>query len=366
MARLEGPAHRSAPWILPAALLAVAAGAFLAVQGAASRPVQVIVGVVVAEVGLIALVGVLLGLLERLSARRAVTTFVLRDAARHRVRVLPAVAASLAMVALASAAMVYQQSQHAQEVGRYVASAPIGSALVLTDDGHVGRARGARGPGGAGGHPRTRRRCVPRSGRTGRPWSWSTVRSRAGPCCPAWDLSSVTPRSPRRWVCPRRPAPTWPRDASSWLTPARSTDGMVRLGLLGSASERMNESALPSDTATYVVLVGGGVLAVLLVTWVVTALAAQEARAELETLEVLGAPPGTRRRIVAAQAGLVAVAGTWCGVPAGLALGVLAVQFQASQVIAGGRPAPPLVVPWALVPVLAGRPADRRRAGLAR
>ena len=32
--RLEGPSYRSAPWILPAALLAVAAGAFLAVQRA--------------------------------------------------------------------------------------------------------------------------------------------------------------------------------------------------------------------------------------------------------------------------------------------------------------------------------------------
>ncbi|WP_315095965.1 FtsX-like permease family protein, partial [uncultured Cellulomonas sp.] len=222
------------PWWVPGAgAVALVAGAGLAALAVPQQnPVAVVGGVALAETGLILLLAAALGALERVRATGAVTAYVLRDAARHPVRVLPAVAASVALVAAVTAAVSFQTTHH-------------------------------------------------------------------------------------------------------------------------DAHQRMNESALPSDTGTNMVVVGAGVLAVLVVTWVMTALAAQEAQAELETLEVLGAAPGTRRRIVAAQAGLVAVAGTLCGIPAGLALGVLAVQFQASQVISGGRPAPPFVVPWEVVLVLA-------------
>ena len=102
------------------------------------------------------------------------------------------------------------------------------------------------------------------------------------------------------------------------------------------------------DTATLYGLAAGGILAVLLVTWVVTALAAQEARADLETLEAVGAPPGTRRRIAAGQSGLVATAGAWCGVPAGIALGALLLDVRAGE----GRTPAELVIPWAPVVML--------------
>ncbi|KRD43931.1 hypothetical protein ASE38_07010 [Cellulomonas sp. Root930] len=223
------------PWWVPASgAVSLVAGTGLAALAVPQQsPVAVVGGVVLADTGLIILVAAVLGGLERVRATGAVAAYVLRDAARHRERVLPAVAASLVVVAAVTAAISFQATHHDAQQRMYAGS------------------------------------------------------------------------------------------------------------------------SFPSDARTQVVLVGAGVVAVLLVTWVTAALAAQEAQAELETLEVLGAAPGTRRRIVAAQAGLVAVAGTLCGVPAGLALGVLAVQFQASQVISGGRPAPPFVVPWTVVLVLA-------------
>ncbi|KQR08518.1 FtsX-like permease family protein [Cellulomonas sp. Leaf334] len=406
--RLEGPSHRSAPWILPVALLAVAAGAFLAVQGATSRPVQVIVGVVVAEVGLIAVVGVLLGLVERLPARRAVTMFVLRDAARHRLRVLPAVAASLAMVALATSAMVYQQSQHAQEVSRYVAAAPIGSALVLTDlDESDDRDALADRLALAGIEDAT------------------TVRAAVGPEGPPVVVvggqisgGSLLPSlGPLVGDAALAEALGLPAQAGADLAAGRVLvadagaidDGAVRLSVLGSSTEAVVQAAPAEsigryaavvlsqdaadtlgltvhdvgviasgkgplddwqvavlgngggdvvvmdngppafqDTATLYGLVAGGIVAVLLVTWVVTALAAQEARADLETLEAVGAPPGTRRRVAAGQAGLVATAGAWCGVPAGIALAALLLEVRAGW----GRSAPDVVIPGVPMTVL--------------
>ena len=56
------------------------------------------------------------------------------------------------------------------------------------------------------------------------------------------------------------------------------------------------------------------------------------------SLEVLGAPSRTRRLVAAAQAGLVAVAAGSSAPRQALALAVLVVQFQALQVINGGRP----------------------------
>lgn len=406
--RLEGPSHRSAPWILPVALLAVGAGAFLAVQGAVSRPVQVIVGVVVAEVGLIAVVGVLLGLLERLPARRAVTMFVLRDAARHRLRVLPAVAAGLAMVALASSAMVYQQSQHAQEVSRYVASAPIGSALVLVDD---------TTPAGL-------EALADRVALAGIRDA-TAVRAAVGPDGPPAVVvddeisrgSWLTSLGPLVGDAALAEALGLPAQAEADLAAGRVLvadagaieDGTVRLALLGSSTEAVVRAAPAEgirpyaavvlsasaadtlgltvgdvgviasghgplddwqidvlqgagtdivviengppafdDTATLYGLAAGGILAVLLVTWAVTALAAQEARADLQTLDAVGAPPGTRRRIAAGQAALVATAGAWCGVPAGIALAVLLLDVRAGW----GRTAPELVIPWVPMTVL--------------
>jgi putative ABC transport system permease protein len=230
----SGPAPAPAGWVGASGVVVIVSGAGLAVLAVPQQaPAAVVGGVVLVEVGLVLLAAAGLGVLDRVRTTAAVTAYVLRDAARHRVRVLPAMTASLAVVASVTASLSYQATLHDAERATY------------------------------------------------------------------------------------------------------------------------SGSSLPSDARTQIVLVGAGVVAVLLVTWVTAALAAQEAQAELETLEILGAAPGTRRRIVAAQAGLVAVGGTVCGIPAGLALGALAVQYQASQVISGGRPAPELAVPWGVVALLA-------------
>lgn len=394
------PSLRTVPWILPAALAAVAAGVLLAVHGTASRPVAVIGGVLAAEAGLIAALGVALGALERVPARGAVTTYVLRDAARHRLRVLPAVAAGVAMVALASAAMVYQHTQHAAEAARSsFPSAARGSVWVLTDD--------------------SPERLADRAGTS----ALTPVRAAVGPDGPAVVVvdghllggSALTSEGPLVGDRDLAAALGLSPQAGDDLDAGRvlvaeggqvSADGTVVLDVLGGRTGVVVPAAVAEgvgdyagvilsqdaadelgltvrgvgviasddgpldpwqvaalaegasvvelgtdppdlhDPATQYGLVAAGILAVLLVTWVTTALAAQEARADLETLEAVGAPPRTRRRITAGQAGLVATLGAWCGVPAGIALGALLVDVQASQAIMGGRPGPDLSVPW--------------------
>lgn len=114
--------------------------------------------------------------------------------------------------------------------------------------------------------------------------------------------------------------------------------------------------AFVNDPAGYL-MVGGGVLVVLLVTWVMSALAAQEARADLSTLESVGATPRTRRRIAAAQSGLVAVTATVCGVPAGLALGTVFLIAQHSQPFINQEALTGIVVPLGpLIALVVGLP----------
>lgn len=98
-------------------------------------------------------------------------------------------------------------------------------------------------------------------------------------------------------------------------------------------------------------LVTGAVLAALLVTWVLTALAAQESGTDLGTLDAVGAGRGTRRRITAAQCGLVGLLAAGTGVPGGLALGALLVTAYRNAPTAGGPTMHDLAAP--LLPVAA-------------
>jgi len=76
---------------------------------------------------------------------------------------------------------------------------------------------------------------------------------------------------------------------------------------------------------------GGAGLIALAAAWIASALAATESRPDLATLTAVGAPPRTRKKIVAAQAGTIAAIGAGVGTASGLALGAALVEFQRAQ-----------------------------------
>nr|WP_260616084.1 FtsX-like permease family protein [Streptomyces sp. WAC05292] len=132
---------RRANRVLPfAGLAAIALGAAIALYGTTADAGATVVagGSALAELGVVALTPVLVGLFGRtgrwlpLSPRLA-----LRDAVRNRGRTAPAVAAVLAAVAGTVALATYQQSSEAQQRAAYTAQLPAGSGKVeLHESGH--------------------------------------------------------------------------------------------------------------------------------------------------------------------------------------------------------------------------------------
>jgi putative ABC transport system permease protein len=84
----------------------------------------------------------------------------------------------------------------------------------------------------------------------------------------------------------------------------------------------------------------------LIVTWLAAGLAAAESRPDLATLEAVGAAPRTRRTVVAAQAGAIAVVGTVLGLGIGGVLGVALVRLMRSWEMASTAGAWTVEVPW--------------------
>lgn len=99
-----------------ASLACLAGGWILAVRGAASDGSALLpIGVIAAQAGAVGCVHVLLLAGSRLPSRNFVLAYVLRDAARHRARVVPAVASAMTAITVATAVLVYQNSMHAAE-----------------------------------------------------------------------------------------------------------------------------------------------------------------------------------------------------------------------------------------------------------
>ncbi len=133
--------------------------------------------------------------------------------------------------------------------------------------------------------------------------------------------------------------------------------------VLTSAEEDRLVDALPASASVVVergwssprgllqpLLVGGGILLAVAATGIAVALAGAESAPDLATLAAVGASPRTRRRVAAAQAGVVAVIGSWLGVAAGVALGaVLVVASRQREFQVTTR----LDVPWTLAAALA-------------
>jgi putative ABC transport system permease protein len=102
---------------------------------------------------------------------------------------------------------------------------------------------------------------------------------------------------------------------------------------------------------------GGGASLALLVVGLVTALARAELRPYLSTLDAVGAAPRTRRRVAAAQSGVLAVLAGLLAVPAGLIPAAALLRTQEGPVggyVAGSLEVPirlphPVVIPWVVI-----------------
>ncbi|OKI19581.1 ABC transporter permease [Streptomyces sp. CB03911] len=116
-------------------LLMLAGGAALALLGSTagigSRSLAVLGGSMVAELGMVALAPMLVGLFGRLGGRLPLgPRLALRDSVRHRGRTAPAVAAVMAAVAGSVAVGVYAASNDEQNRREYVATAPAGAVTL--------------------------------------------------------------------------------------------------------------------------------------------------------------------------------------------------------------------------------------------
>ncbi|MFD4240078.1 FtsX-like permease family protein [Streptomyces sp. NPDC058525] len=129
---------RRANRVLPViGLIAVAAGAAIALYGAVSDMGSLVVagGSALAELGVVALTPVLVGLFGRIGRWLPLSPrLALRDSVRNRGRTAPAVAAVLAAVAGTVAVATYQNSQDLQNRHEYVAELPSRHGLISVSD----------------------------------------------------------------------------------------------------------------------------------------------------------------------------------------------------------------------------------------
>ncbi|MFE0145986.1 FtsX-like permease family protein [Nonomuraea sp. NPDC059007] len=90
-------------------------------------------------------------------------------------------------------------------------------------------------------------------------------------------------------------------------------------------------------------------------TFAATGLAAADMRRDLDTMSAVGAPPVTRRLVVAAQAAYITLLGTVVGLGAGTVTGVALAWSEISNAAAGEEPEPTslshIVFPWPLLAV---------------
>lgn len=121
------------PWLWVAGLVAGAAGVVLLRSSARTGAVPgLLVGLLLACVALCCLVAVLAASAARIRVARSFSaTFALRDASRHLLRVVPGTGAGAAILATLVAAVVFTGSTAANEVRSHIPVAPLGAALVV-------------------------------------------------------------------------------------------------------------------------------------------------------------------------------------------------------------------------------------------
>ncbi len=130
--RAEARPRRRVPILGVVLVLAGVAGVL---GGAAAGRQEVLVGsLLVLELGVVAASGALVSIAARLAPHLGVAgRLALRDAARHRSRTAPAVAAVLAALAGVTAGAVYQASSRAVDARSYIPVAAVGTVTVSFD-----------------------------------------------------------------------------------------------------------------------------------------------------------------------------------------------------------------------------------------
>lgn len=127
-------AHRRWPAVV-GAVLGVGGFAGAIVAGIAGQALLLAAGVVVGEIGLVLACGGIVAGLGRLARHLPLAwRFALRDAARHRGRTAPALAAVLIAVAGAGAGLVYSSSQATYNVRSQTVGAAPGALTVAVSD----------------------------------------------------------------------------------------------------------------------------------------------------------------------------------------------------------------------------------------
>ncbi|SKC37855.1 ABC transporter permease [Krasilnikoviella flava] len=441
--------YRRWPVVVGTALGVVGfAGALAA--GLAGQAMGVAAGVVVGELGLVFACGGIVAALGRLARHLPLTwRFALRDAARHRGRTAPALAAVLVAVAGASGGLVYSSSQTAHDQrSQAPVAAPdvlvIGAADPETDsqltreqgdrvqdvvhdvlpdvgrlypvtvlrgpyDGSTATSVGVAASGSPEGgyHELTTGivgpvvddgTLVPLLGlpspdvaaaalAAGRAVVLAGTEDDDGTAAldvVTWDTDAQEPTGHRSVRVPATGVgdPLGPSNANFPVVPAsaaQATGTSPALGGFvampgtppGEAERQTLQAALdeefpgtdvgsctvcvsvgadpqpygsPQWLSTLLILGSAGILA-LAAAWIVAALAATESRPDLATLAAVGAAPTTRKRIVAAQAGTVAVIGSVLGGASGVALGAAFVLFERFR-YAEPDPRWTVEVPW--------------------
>ncbi|MGF0117946.1 FtsX-like permease family protein [Promicromonospora sp. Marseille-Q5078] len=443
-------AHRAWPVVVGTAL-GVAGFAGAVAAGFAGQALGVAAGVVVGELGLVLACGGIVAALGRLARHLPLAwRFALRDAARHRGRTAPALAAVLVAVAGASGGLVYSFSQTAHnDRSQALIAAP--DALVIAPAYHETHmqftpAQGARveaivqdtlpdvgrlypvtvlrgphddpgsmsvlltpqgeeahvvGPAAIVGPVVDDGTLVPLLGvpspdaaaaalTAGRAVVQAGVVEDDGTAAldvVTWDTDAQEQTSRRDVRIPATGVgdPLGPSNANFPVVPASAAEatgtspalgGFVAMPgtPLGEAERQTLQAALNAEfpgadeqQCTVCVAVGAGPrdfgspqwlsallivgsagLLALAATWIVAALAATESRPDLATLAAVGAAPTTRKRIVAAQAGTVAVIGSVLGGLSGIVLGAAFVMFERFR-YAEPDPRWTVEVPWAVL-----------------
>jgi putative ABC transport system permease protein len=158
--------------------------------------------------------------------------------------------------------------------------------------------------------------------------------------------------------------------ASTTRTPsAQETErAYAAVAALADASVNVERGYVPDVAVALIALVAASALITLAGTFTAVGLAAAEGRADVSTLAAIGAGPGVRRRIAAAQAGVITFVGAGLGLVTGLLSGwalvrLMGANASGSWVISSGFGARsgasgwPFTVPWpAVLASAAGTP----------
>jgi len=135
-------------------------------------------------------------------------------------------------------------------------------------------------------------------------------------------------------------------------TPTEAQQQAANLQLTGRAHVYVERGYQGSPPVSLWILVGAAVVVGLGATALAMALAAAEFRPDLATLAAVGASPRVRRRVSAAQSGVVALLGVGLGCLSGLMLGWVLVLAKGARRTDGG-PAMVTSIPWEQVAAIA-------------